>query len=267
MNAEHASAALITRYVRGEELAGDAVWALESHLETCADCRGRLAEVDTPGTLTALESVWSRLEPELARTTPARHRRAAWLSTWVTPVMLPWLLMALLVVVAAVAMDRLWQGEDGISFVRLFAPILPVLGVAAAWTRGVDPAYELTAATPRAGLYLVLRRTAAVLVVVFPLLLLAQWVTGGSIAMSLLPSLAFTTGTLALGGVIDMAKAAYTLIGIWSVIVIAPTVTYQRETFLFSEAWLPMWAAALAVTAIVIVLRRGAFTRLSARRA
>ncbi|GAA4543408.1 zf-HC2 domain-containing protein [Amycolatopsis samaneae] len=266
MNAEHASAALITRYVRGEDLADDVVWALESHLETCAACRGALAEVDTPGTLSALESVWTRLEPELAQTAPAPRRRAAWLRTWVTPVMLPWLLMALLVIVAAVAMDRMWRGDGGISFVRLCAPVLPVLGVAAAWTRGVDPAYELIAATPKAGLYLVLRRTTAVLAVVFPLLLIAQWLTGSAIAMTLLPGLAFTSGTLALGGIIGMARAAYTLIGLWAAIVVLPTVAFQREASLLGEQWVPLWATVLAVTAVIVVLRRGAFTRLSARR-
>ena len=68
---------------------------------------------------------------------------------------------------------RASRRPPGPSLLLLLAPVAPLLGVAAAWARGTDPAYELVAATPRAGLYLVLRRTLAVLVVVIPALTVA----------------------------------------------------------------------------------------------
>ncbi|CAM5729862.1 hypothetical protein SHIRM173S_01344 [Streptomyces hirsutus] len=82
--------------------------------------------------------------------------------------MVPWLAMVVSVTLLALLLDLGDTGSGEVSLVLLFAPVLPVLGVAASWSRGLDPAYELTASVPRAGLPLVLRRTASVLGVVVP---------------------------------------------------------------------------------------------------
>lgn len=85
--------------------------------------------------------------------------------------MAPWLAMVLAVTLLALLLDLTELGSGRVSLMLLLAPVLPVGGVAASWSRDLDPAYELTASTPRAGLQLVLRRTAAVLAVVIPTLL------------------------------------------------------------------------------------------------
>lgn len=257
----HASARLITGYARGDDLPGDEVWALEAHLETCALCREALAKASEVSSL--VESVWAGLEPSLTYQAPPARRVARWLSTWATPVMLPWLAMIALVTVFAVAFDH-FVSTDGVTAVQLFAPVLPVLGVAASWARGLDPAYELVAATPRAGLYLIFRRTTAVLAVVLPVLLVAGWVTGTGFALWLLPSLAFTSGTLALGGLIGISRAAYTLVAIWGAVLVLPTVAQQGHTFALSSAALPVWAGIFALTTVIVALHKGAFTRLGA---
>jgi hypothetical protein len=176
--------------------------------------------------------------------------------------MAPWLAMIVLVTLLAVLFDQVWPTVLDVTTVQLFAPVLPVLGVAASWARGLDPAYEVVTATPRAGLYLVVRRTVAVLAVVLPVLGVAGWLTGTAPALWLLPSLAFTTGTLALGGLVGISRAAYALIAVWAAILVLPTVAGQ--TFALGTGALPVWAGIFALTTVVVALHKGAFTRLGA---
>jgi len=261
----HSSDRLIEDYATGAPISDDQAWALESHLETCAACRSRLAAVAPMKPLVDL--AWAALAPSLDRA-PMRPRRAVrWLSTWVTPVMLPWLSMIVLVTLVAVFLSYAIQFDgSGVTAVQLFAPVLPVLGVAASWARGLDPAYEVVAASARAGLYLVIRRTVAVLAVVVPALLVAGWLTGTELTLWLLPTLAFTTGTLALGGLVGVSRAAYALIAVWALAFVMPTVAVVQWTFVFTTDALPAWAGIFMLTSVVVVLHRGAFTRLGAHR-
>ncbi|WP_329055147.1 zf-HC2 domain-containing protein [Amycolatopsis sp. NBC_01488] len=271
----HASDELIAGYVAGDDLPGDRLWGLEAHLEACRVCRARLAEVAPVQPV--VDVVWSRLAGEVllagepfhapkARAKPrSRRYRRRWLGTWVTPAMVPWLAMIALVSLVAVLFDRLAGASAlDVTAVQLFAPVLPVLGVAAAWARGLDPAYEVVAATPRAGLYLIVRRTVAVLVVVLPVLGAAGWLTGTASALWLLPSLAFTTGTLALGGLIGVSRAAYALIAVWVAIIVLPSFVAQGHAVALDAGAVPVWAGIFALTTVVVVLRRTAFTRLGA---
>ncbi|MFE4170885.1 zf-HC2 domain-containing protein [Streptomyces sp. NPDC056909] len=275
-DADHASEPLITRYARGDTaIPGDEIWALEAHLESCALCRARLAasvESAAPAMSALIDGVWSELAPLLPTTAPMPRRRrwALPLLAWASPVMVPWVCTTVLITLLAILFDQ--TNGPGFDFVLLLAPVLPVLGVAASWARGLDPAYELTAGTPRAGLPLVLRRTTSVLVVVISLLTLAGWITGTGIAQWLLPCLAFTTGTLALGGLVGVTRAAAGLVLAWVVVIVAPTVAVSRMPFadrtpftLQADA-LPVWAAVFALGLAVVIVRRGAYSLLGARR-
>ncbi|MEU8639667.1 zf-HC2 domain-containing protein [Amycolatopsis sp. NPDC048633] len=270
----HASDELIAEYVAGYCLPADRLWGLEAHLETCRECRARLAAVAPVQPV--VDVVWNRLGAEIELSgvpfhgPPVRPRaryrsRRRWLDTWVTPVMLPWLGMIVLLTLLAVAFDRIGSSLLDVTAVQLFAPMLPVAGVAVSWARGLDPAYEVVVATPRAGLYLIARRTLAVLVVVLPVLGVAGWLTGTALALWLLPSLAFTTGTLALGGLIGITRAAYTLVAVWGAGLVLPTVVAHEQPFALSTGALPVWAGIFALTSVVVALHKGAFTRLGAR--
>ncbi|MDQ7807461.1 zf-HC2 domain-containing protein [Amycolatopsis sp. A133] len=275
----HAPDRLIAAYVAGDDLPGDQLWGLEAHLETCPVCRARLAEVAPVQPVVDL--VWNRLavevqlsagpfhgpqaQPQLQSQPRPRRRRRRWLNTWATPVMLPWLAMIVLVTLLAVVFDHIGRSMLDVTAVQLFAPVLPVLGVAVSWARGLDPAYEVVVATPRAGLYLIARRTLAVLVVVLPVLGVAGWLTGTALALWLLPSLAFTTGTLALGGLIGMTRAAYALVATWVAVLVLPTVAARQPAFALTTGALPVWAGIFALTTVVVALHKGAFTRLGAR--
>jgi hypothetical protein len=270
----HLPAGLLEGYIAGgPSLGTDAVWAVEVHLESCAACRDRLAAVverGSPATAVLLERVRAGLAAELARSPrmPARRFRpwgrlsglARW---WAAPALLPRLVMTLLVVLAAVGLDLADAAAGRYpSLVLLLAPVTPLVAVAAAWSRGLDPAHELVVASPRAGLDLVLRRTAAVLAVVIPALGVAGWLVGASPARWLLPCLAFTVGALALGGVVGLNRAATGLALGWALAVVTPSLVTARPPGLLASASLPGWAAATVVVAIVVVARRGAYTGL-----
>lgn len=261
MNAHHPSEEMLRRYARGDDMAADQLWAVESHLETCAPCRGRLA----PEPIAT--AVWAELAPLIERT-PQMPRTHAWrrrVHGWVSPAAGPWLVMILLVTAAAVALDQLGSGA-GVSLVLLIAPVLPVLGVAASWGRALDPAYELTAATPRAGLPLLFRRTTSVLAVVVPGLTAASLLTGLGPSRWLLPCLAFTVGTLALGALVGITRAAIALIAAWVLAIVAPTIAFSRTSVALDLAATPVWAGVLLLGLVVIAVRRMAFTGLEANR-
>ncbi|MFE5677954.1 zf-HC2 domain-containing protein [Streptomyces erythrochromogenes] len=285
MSAEHASARIVDAYARGDEgIAADELWALEAHLEACRVCRDRLAAAvaeQAPVVMALVDTVWSGLEAELAAAPAvphARRRRSAGraarlsrrLARWLTPTMVPWLAMIATVTLLALVLDLAGPGigtaVGEVSLVLLLAPVLPVLGVAASWSRGLDPAYELTASAPRAGLPLVLRRTAAVLAVLVPVLLVAGWATGVMLAQWLLPCLAFTSATLALGGVVGVTRAAMALVAVWAAVIVAPTLAAGRAAFALQSAGLPAWGLALALGTAVVIARRGAYSVLGAHR-
>src|SRR5262249_8421977 len=101
--------------------------------------------------------------------------------------------------------------EPGTLFFLTVAPILPVVGVAAAFHRRLDPTYEIGLATPFSQFRLLLLRSAAVTAVTC-----ATALIGGVLlpqrtltaAAWLLPALALTGLTLVLSGRFDAAYAA-----------------------------------------------------------
>ncbi|MFF8035610.1 MULTISPECIES: zf-HC2 domain-containing protein [unclassified Streptomyces] len=272
MSGEHASMRIIDGYARGgTDIPADEVWALEAHLETCRVCRDRLSAAvaaQAPGVAALVDTVWSGLGPRLTATAPMprRRRRPPRLSGWLTPTMVPWLAMVVSVTLLALLLDLLGTGSGEVSLVQLLAPVLPVLGVAASWSRGLDPAYELTASTPRAGLHLVLRRTTSVLVVVVPVLLVGGWATGVTAAQWLLPCLALTSAALALGGVVGVTRAAVSLVAVWAGVVVAPSLAASRMTFVLQTGALPVWGLILALGTGAVIARRGAYSAPGAHR-
>ncbi|GAA2687448.1 MULTISPECIES: zf-HC2 domain-containing protein [Actinosynnema] len=261
----HPSDELVRAYAAGLDLADDRLWAVEGHLERCGHCRGRLAGAAPP--LPLLDAVWANVEPALGAQPRRRSPLRRVLAGWLTPVMVPWLVVVALLVVGVVVADLLLGGTSALRapLVQLIAPVLPVLGVAASWTRGLDPAYEVVAATPRSGLNLVLRRTAAVLGVLVPLLGVASWATGASVALWLLPCLALTTSALALGSVIGVRPAALALGGTWAALVVVPSTADALPLDAVAGA-LPLWGAVLLLASVVVVLRRGRFDQLGSHR-
>jgi hypothetical protein len=264
---DHVATSRLERYATGGAgLGADSLWAVEAHLERCAPCRERLGEAVarcSPETMSLLALVQANLATEVARSPrmPAR-RSPRWLSRWTPPGFWSRLAMTMLVLGAALGLDLVDGTRLLPSLVLLVAPVAPLLGVAAVWSAGVDAAHEVVLASPRAGLYLVLRRTLAVLVVVIPALTVAGWLAGASPVRWLLPCLAFTSAALALGELIGLRRAAGALALVWTAGVIAPSVLTARTPLLLEPASLPYWAGLITVIAIALVLRRHAYTGL-----
>ncbi|MFD8546647.1 zf-HC2 domain-containing protein [Streptomyces sp. NPDC059649] len=275
MSGEHASRQLIDDYARGDAtMAADTAWALEAHLESCAPCRSHLAAsvaTEAPDIAALLDTVRAGLEPRLdtAVRAPSRRHLSRWVSAWLTPAMAPWLAVIVVVTLMALLLNAVasptFFGDT--SPLLLVAPVLPLCGVAASWSRGLDPAHELTASAARAGLPLLLRRTTAVLVVVLPALLVGGWLTGTMTAAQwLLPSLAFTSTALALGSVVGVTRAATGLLVAWGLVVVVPASATGRVPhalqLVLQPDQLPVWGLLLALGTGAVIARRNAYSTL-----
>lgn len=250
MTVTHPTPTLISRYAAGAAGVDDVtVWAVEAHLESCAACRALLADATDPGTRDLVDRAAARIAAGIeAGPAPARHRRLR--RTGVAARVLPWLATAAGLMLAAVVFEQAFDRLP--PLVLLVAPVAPLLPVAAAWSRRTDPAWELVATVPRAGLWLLLRRTLAVLAAVVPVLTVAGLWTGHSPALWLLPCLAFTAGSLALGGLLGVDRAALALAVAWSAAVVVPSLVSERLPVVLTDDSWPGWAVAtLALTAVV----------------
>jgi hypothetical protein len=271
MTAAHASTELIARYAAGESLPSDAEWALEAHLDGCAACRARLAGAVAGGIPTVssiVDSVWAAVEPRIQQVQPTRRRAWPRLVRWAAPGAAPWLVATVLVPLVAMLLDLVYRrgGATGLSIVELVVPVVPLLGVAASWSRRVDPAFELVASTARYGPGLAARRILTVLVAVVPPLAVATAVAGAAPDRWVLPCLAFTTGALALGTVIGVVRAAAAAIVGWTAAVVAPSIAHARPPAVLQPRHAPVWAACALLAAVALVLWRDALRRPASHR-
>lgn len=272
MNAWHAPDDLLDRYVASAEpeLLAATAWSVEAHLDGCASCRARLAAraARQPELDALLVEVDARLIGLLDAEPPRRGassslraallRRGSWLPAGRT---LPWLCASLLVLLAALAAD-LGAGASEPGLVLVVAPVLPLIGVGASWGRLTDPMHELMATVPVAGLALVLRRTFVVLVIVLPVAALAGELTGASPARWLLPALALTTGSLALGTRLGVTAATFSVGVAWCVAVVVPAFANATDPGVLQASWLPVWAAVSIASAGLLAARRSTYDRL-----
>ena len=260
----HPSPALIVRYADPEaDLDEATLWSVEVHLEACPSCRAVLAGGATDATRALLDRVAAELDRGVAAgPAPARRRPVrAVLHRWAVWQLVPWLGMTVATLACAVLLGALTPAMPWL--VALLAPVAPLPGVAVAWSRRHDPAWELIAGTPAAGLTVLLRRTAAVLAVVVPALALATTGTGVSLAVTLLPALAFTAATIALGAFTGVRRAAIGLGAAWALAVIVPAVSTTELPALLSPGSAPGWALLTVVLAAFGATRAAAFRRLS----
>ncbi|MGN9778186.1 hypothetical protein ACTMS0_20835 [Micromonospora sp. H33] len=264
----HPNLAVITRYAEGGSGLDDAtVWSVEVHLEGCPDCRARLAGTATDDTRALLDRVAAGLDEGIAAgPAPVRARRpwSAVQRRWLVWALLPWLTMTVAVLGCAVLLETL--KPDLPSLVLLLAPVAPLPGVAVAWSRRVDPAWELIAGTPAAGMTMLLRRTASVLAVVVPALALAGAGSGASLALVLLPCLAFTAATIALGAVVGVRRAAAGVGVLWAFAVVLPSIATERLPVVLEPGSVPAWALATVALAAFAASRADGYRRLSSRR-
>ncbi|MFE9041679.1 zf-HC2 domain-containing protein [Streptomyces sp. NPDC007818] len=214
---------------------------------------------------------------------PAHRRHArAWASPariwWAVGPALrgSWLAAVALVAGAAFALSHGAGLPAGRTWLLAAAPVLPLAGVAVSYGPRADPLHELAASTPAGGLRLLLTRTVAVLAVCVPLLTAAGALLPPAAGLPgaaawLLPGLALTVGTLALGSFVGCRAAAATLGGGWLLAVTGPLLGPAASP---SSVPLPYaagpaaqagWAAAALAGAALLALRRRSFDLLEPR--
>ncbi|MFG3366620.1 zf-HC2 domain-containing protein [Streptomyces sp. NPDC048156] len=204
----------------------------------------------------------------------------------------PWALALLLVAAGAVGLGKAGGYEGARPLLLALAPLLPVAGIALSYGRHADPAYELAATSPSGGLRLLLTRTAAVLAVCVPLLTVAGLLLPGTMAAGhggpvpyemrvpgaaawLLPGLALTLASLALTAFLGCRTATLLVGGGWLLALAVPTVaggdgpgrlaerlTEQISLYFDGATAQAGWAAAMALSGAVLVIRRSAYDHL-----
>jgi hypothetical protein len=258
----HVDTSVLQHYLRGD-LDLVATLSVESHVGGCADCRAKM-----PTDSTWLGASWSGVVDEVlvpvrgpveqmlidsgVRAPVARILAA-------TPTLRrSWWAAVILVLTFAVVAAHAASDQRGLLVFLTMAPLLPVMGVAAAYGPRADPLHELTVAVPMDGLRLVLVRTVAVLctavvmgLAVLPLLPGVGWVAAGW----LLPALALTSVTLAIGSWLGPLAASGVVISVWIAVVGVLAVPAGDPLVLF-RADAQVWFLALLGVAGVLLLAR-----------
>ncbi|MFE1079312.1 zf-HC2 domain-containing protein [Nocardiopsis alba] len=237
--------------------------SVEAHLTHCAHCRERLPTDDA-----WLESSWAdlrdivdrpRLGPveRLLGVMGVREGTAKLLAA--TPALYrAWLIATVVVLIAALTLAH--EVPRGTLLFSFTAPIVPLIGVALAYGRGVDPAHTLTSVTPWAGYPLLLMRTCAVLVPALLLCTVAAILMPSSATLYeavfwLLPALAMVAGCLTLSRWMHLSLAGGIVAVGWVLTVGIMALEGVDPLLLFSSTAQGCWAIALALLTVAIVLR------------
>lgn len=261
-DAWHADAPLLAAYADGRL---DAVHgaSVEQHLARCATCRLAVRDHVDPH---ALERGWAGvrgrvLSPPLPL--PVRLARRGGVSE-PTAVLLAataslrtaWLVGAFVALGFAALATALTGGQLLAPFL-LAAPLVPVVGVAAAYGPASDPLETLVVTSPYGRTRLILVRTVAVLVSVLPFTLLLGLLLPGPLWLAaawLGPALALVPVLLATSTYLGpRAAAALVTIG-WAAVVVAPLRRHPATWPVEPDQQL-VYLALAAVACLVLVVR------------
>jgi hypothetical protein len=263
MTTSHPGRGVLTRYADREAVLDEVtMWSVETHLEDCAECRAVVAGSLTVDTRSLLDRVAAGVDEGIAAgPAPAPWRRLrAVRNRWLVWHLVPWLTMSVALLGCAVVLQAL---QPRVPLVLLLAPVAPLPGVAVAWSRRHDPAWELIAGTPAAGLLMLLRRTSVVLAVIIPALALASSRTGVSLALTLLPCLAFSAATIVLGAFIGVQRAAVWLGSAWTLAVVVPAMATAHPPAVLQPGAAGFWALLTLLLAGLAATKAPSFRRLS----
>jgi hypothetical protein len=169
----HADPDLLAAYVAG---ALDAIHAasVEQHLTRCAECRAQVRPlVPAPaldrawaGVRDAIETPELPLAARIARRLGVREHTAVLLGATAS-LRTAWLVSAF-VALAFATLAVAWTSTESVTPFLLVAPLVPVIGVAAAYGPHEDPLESLVVTAPFGRTRLIWLRTLAVLVSVLP---------------------------------------------------------------------------------------------------
>jgi hypothetical protein len=237
--------------------------SVEQHVVRCAECRAQVAGLVPAAPMAAnWEAVLHAVEVPQPTILERWMRRAgltpadSLIMATAPRVLVAWF-ACLLGMLGFTFIARDIGGQDGalVAFL-LFAPLLPVAGVALAYGPGADPSYEVVLASPYRMFRLVLLRSAAVLVTALPITaavgLLLPISSTAAVAW-LLPALGFTVAVLGVGTWIRAEYAAAAIAGVWFA---AVAWSIRADDPLLLVAPLSMLAYALVLVSGVAILAR-----------
>jgi hypothetical protein len=269
----HADAALLAGYVAGS-LGRAMAASVESHLLDCAMCREAIEpyvasdrlernlmaiaeRVDLPDTY-PMGSLLQRL---------GVSERVARMLTITPAVRTAWLIGISLALLVAQVTRQIDVDERALFVLLVVAPLLPLLGVTAAFAARADPAREIVMATPTSALELFLVRALAVLIPAVAVAFAASMFVPGvgwEPALWLAPSLGLAATTLALGSWMSLRAGAWLVGSAW-VLLAAASVRGAPATDLVQQyaAFRPAGQLALAAMTLaagaVVAVRRNTF--------
>jgi hypothetical protein len=262
----HIDEATLTRYVSGRASAALAASA-EAHLTACSDCRARLAPAVSVDRLAA---IWHEVEDRVEVGSLSFFERfllhvgvredTARLLAATPSLRSSWL--ASLSVAIAFAVFAADTSPRGLFLFLTLAPMLPVAGVAAAYGREADPAYELAVASPFSLLRLLLVRSVAVVGSTIALtgiggLLLAD--VGWSAASWLLPALALSVTILALSSRMAPVWAGAGVLTSWLAVVFLTTQLTGDRLAVFGHAGQLAALGLIAAAGLALARQRSTF--------
>ena len=263
----HADPETLASYTGGE-LDDVRASSLEAHLLSCDRCRQHLA-ASVPAT--PLDLIWTEVVATIDAPRAGLVERAllalrvpdhaARLLAATPSLRVSWLFAQVVALGFAVLAANQATGQSAELALFLFlivAALLPVAGVAVAFGPGVDPAYEIGAASPIRADRLLLMRAATVLatsIVISSGAALAMPGFDAIAAAWLLPSLGLTLATLALGTWLrPFATAASVGLG-WVTLAVAAAVGTNDRLAAFRPAAQMVCLVAIAASVAVLAHR------------
>lgn len=253
MNGWHVSAHTAQAYAAGN-LPDPDCWSLETHVPTCARCARAVSDAAQDPVLSRVRANVLRQARPAARPAVAVHRRSGVRLT-VTPALRPlWLLGAVGAVLATLLLDAIDATQ--LPLVLLVAPLLPLAGIAVGSSPRLDRGAELMVSTPMPALRLLLLRSAAVLTVSLPLLLLLSALTGSGVVGWLLPAGALVAVALALSTWLRVEMATGCAAMVWAAVALGPAVLSPGLPVVLTPGAAPAWAAAAVAGAVLLIARR-----------
>ena len=214
---------LLDTYAEGRPLTPALTASVEAHLERCATCQARLVPVaDVPRLDAARAEVVEQLDaPRLTLLERALLRLGVAEDTArllaVTPsLQLSWVTGTALALAMALVVAH--SGDRGVAVFLALAPVLPVAGVAVAFSARTDPMHEVAVAAPYSSYRLLLVRSAAVLLATLVLAVPAAALLPSAplvAAAWLLPALALSCTSLALATRIEPVVSSAVLSAVW----------------------------------------------------
>ncbi len=258
----HADGSLLAAYVAGDlDALGGA--SVEQHLAHCGDCRAAIRPlVDGP----ALDRVWTGVRdavespPQPVVVRAARRlgvsEPASVLLAATASLRTAWLVSAIVALGFATFAVAITGGELIAPFL-LVAPMVPVLGVAAAYGPQQDPLEALVVTAPYGRTRLILARTLAVLVSVLPLTFVLGLLLPGPLWLAgawLGPALALIPILLAVSSFVGPRNGAAVVAICWSGVVLL-SVRELPPTWPVEATQQLVYLAVAAVSCVVLLVR------------